>query len=283
MKRILYLLFWCLAGQALPVAAQNFTLDYPARWKLEMVADKKDGSPKARFTSDSDRILADIAYMDGRDGRLLKTSDMRDIVGSMAEDSVAKSVEGKVTTVPFGKPDAGVYARLTSRDPQAVAKYLTVAVHRNGRELSLGLLYSNDDNGAMLGQFLNVLQSVQPARAAAVPQSKPAATGKPAAAAGGTEQWGAIAVDGVKGDTDPAYGVGGGDTRAEAEDNAQSFCRDAGGKRCRVELAYTQCGAWAVSGTSSGSGTGASERGAGQQAVAAGGGRGCSVLVADCN
>jgi hypothetical protein len=277
------LLLLSLAGYALPVAAQNFTLDVPKQWKLEMVADKKDGSPKARFTSESDRILADIAYMHGRDGSLLKTSDMRDIVSSMAEDSVAKSVEGKMTAVPFGKPDAGVYVRLTSRDAKAAARYLTVAIHRNGRELSLGLLYSNDDNGAMLAQFLSVLQSVRPGGPAAVAAGKPPGATKSAPAAGAAESWGAISVDATRGDTDPPYGVGGGDTQAEAEANAQSFCRDSGGKRCKVQVAYTQCGAWAVSSTSSGIGIGANERTAGQQAVAACGGKGCSVLVADCN
>jgi hypothetical protein len=277
------LLFLAFTAWAMPVAAQNFTLDVPKQWTLQMVPDQKDGQPKARFTSDSDRILADIAYLHGRDGSLLKTSDLRDILSSMAGDSVAKSVEGRVTAVPFGKPDAGIYVRLTSRDPKADAKYLTVAVHRNGRELSLGLLYSNDDNGAMLAQFLTVLQSVKPAGTGAAATGKTAGTAKSAPPAGGSDSWGAISVDATRGDTDPPYGVGGGDTQSEAEANAQSFCRDSGGKRCKVQVAYTQCGAWAVSGTSSGSGIGATERTAGQQAVAACGGKGCSVLVADCN
>jgi hypothetical protein len=55
---------------------------------------------------------------------------------------------------------------------------------------------------------------------------------------------GAIAVNDAEG-TKPAdvgYGIGGGDTKADAEANAMKQCKDSGNDQCKVMISYTKCG-----------------------------------------
>jgi hypothetical protein len=57
---------------------------------------------------------------------------------------------------------------------------------------------------------------------------------------------GAIAID-FSGDREPFYGIGGGDTEDEATANALKFCTEAGGKNCKLAVAFPECGAYAAS------------------------------------
>ena len=83
-------------------------------------------------------------------------------------------------------------------------------------------------------------------------------------------------------DSDPSYGVGGGDSEAKASDNAVRFCRRAGGKGCKVVVTYNQCAAYAASRTTSASGKGATQKAAEAQALEACKDR-CKIVVSDCN
>jgi hypothetical protein len=116
------------------------------------------------------------------------------------------------------------------------------------------------------------------AAASATPAAGPAVESATAAAAKG---WGAISVD--TGD-DPAYGVGGGDTKDDAGKNAQKFCASAGGKSCSTVLSYEQCGAYATSATSGvGKGTGATQKAAEAAAISDCKNADCTILTSDCN
>jgi hypothetical protein len=95
--------------------------------------------------------------------------------------------------------------------------------------------------------------------------------------------WGAIAADEVVGEKDPYYGVGGGDSKSEAEKNAKKFCREAGGKDCEVLVTYQQCGAYAASKKYSGVGTAATKKLAEAKALSACNNSNCSIAASDCN
>lgn len=279
MKISLKFFLLCLACAALSAWAQSFTFDYPKGWKLEWVTDKKNKSaaPDAQFTSETDRIIAGVSILQGRDASGLNPDQLQDIIMAMAIDSVPKSLEGKANVVAFGNNSTGMYIRLTDKNSKSDYKYLTVAIHRNGKELALGQMTSNDDDGAMLGKFLDVVKSIVAGPAQVVRTS-----------IGGTksankELWGAIATEPVTGDTDPYYGIGGGNSQAEAEENAQSFCREAGAKHCVVRVAYTQCGAYAVTTSGFGTGTGPTKKTAEKIALNACNGKNCNVVASDCN
>lgn len=95
--------------------------------------------------------------------------------------------------------------------------------------------------------------------------------------------WGAIAADEVVGEKDPYYGVGGGGSKGEAEKNAKSFCKEAGGKKCEVLVTYQQCGAYAASKKYSGVGTAATKKAAEAKALSACNNSNCSIAASDCN
>jgi hypothetical protein len=95
--------------------------------------------------------------------------------------------------------------------------------------------------------------------------------------------WGGIAVDSASRDTDCAYGIGGGSSRAEAEKNAQNFCNEAGGQQCGVVVAYQQCGAFALSKDRDGAGTGASKEIAEDMALSQCKDPDCEIIASDCN
>ena len=95
------------------------------------------------------------------------------------------------------------------------------------------------------------------------------------------EEWGSISVE-FKDDnmSNPAYGIGGGKTKEEAEANAQKFCED---KSCKTVISYQQCGAYAASAKHGGYGMAASKKAAQDLAVNACGSDACKIIVADCN
>lgn len=95
--------------------------------------------------------------------------------------------------------------------------------------------------------------------------------------------WGAISADEVIGEKDPYWGVGGGDSKAEASKFSQKFCKEAGGKNCQVLVTYQQCGAYAASNKYSGTGTGATKKTAESKALAECNNSNCSVVTSDCN
>jgi hypothetical protein len=95
--------------------------------------------------------------------------------------------------------------------------------------------------------------------------------------------WGVIAVDDQVGDKDPAYGVGGGDSKAEATQNAMKFCKEATGKSCEVAVSYQKCGAYAASKKYSGIGIASTAQDAKKKALDGCNNASCRVLVAECN
>ena len=95
--------------------------------------------------------------------------------------------------------------------------------------------------------------------------------------------WGVIAVDDQVGENDPAYGVGGGDTKAEATRSAIKFCKEASGRNCEVAVSYEKCGAYASSKKYSGIGTASTAQNAKKKALDGCNNASCRVLVADCN
>lgn len=95
---------------------------------------------------------------------------------------------------------------------------------------------------------------------------------------------GAIAVDDEvdleAGDT--GYGIGFGNTAAEAAAQAMKECRSAGNESCKVVSRFNGCGAVAVSRKFYGAGSGTTEAAAERAALNACGNRNCKVVVSDC-
>jgi hypothetical protein len=104
----------------------------------------------------------------------------------------------------------------------------------------------------------------------------------PAAAA--EYAWGAISIDAADSTTSPAYGIGGGASESEASDNAQKFCKEAGGgKGCKVMVTYEQCGAFASNGHSAGWGKAPTKDKAEANAMSACEKKDCVMVTSDCN
>ena len=95
--------------------------------------------------------------------------------------------------------------------------------------------------------------------------------------------WGVIAVDDRVGERDPAYGVGGGRTQAEATKIALKFCKEASGIKCEIAVRYEKCGAYASSRKYSGAGIASNEHDARRRALGECNDASCRILVADCN
>lgn len=95
--------------------------------------------------------------------------------------------------------------------------------------------------------------------------------------------WGVISVDSASRDQDCAYGIGGGSSREEAEKNAQKFCNEAGGEQCGAVIAYQQCGAFALSKSHDGAGTGSSKEIAEDMAISQCKDPDCLIIASDCN
>lgn len=283
MKSTLRCLLLCLAWAALPSQAQTFNFNYPQSWTLTSVPDarSKAAYPTAHFSGKADGVEADVSILENQDASRLSAAELRNVLAEIVSERLPESLEGRANPVANAVPfagGAGNYVRLTYRQPSS-AKYLTTAVYRSGRELVLGIMTSNDDNAAMLAPFLNILASVVAKPLAAAP----AAAARPA----GAPVWAAIAAEAHDASSafaaDPYFGVGEGPSQADAENSALKFCREAGGKRCTAQVAYSQCGAYAVSASSFGSGSGPSKQAAEQAALFACQRRGCALVVSDCN
>lgn len=105
-----------------------------------------------------------------------------------------------------------------------------------------------------------------------------------AAPAGAAETtWGAISVDLAATTVDAAYGVGGGDSEAEAVENGQKFCAKSGGASCKSVVTYQQCGAFASNGHDGGWGKAPTKKEAEAGAMRACEKEDCKLLVVDCN
>ena len=97
-------------------------------------------------------------------------------------------------------------------------------------------------------------------------------------------KWGAIAMDKAEVTREPYYGVGGGETDKEANDNAMGFCKEAGGTACEVVISYEQCAALALSGNGKGGwGTSGTKEEAEAQSLQGCKDSACKVVVSDCN
>jgi hypothetical protein len=105
-----------------------------------------------------------------------------------------------------------------------------------------------------------------------------------APARAGEYAWGAISIDAAASTSSPAYGVGGGASEAEASENAQKFCKEAGGgKGCKVMATYEQCGAFASNGHSAGWGKAPTKDKAEANAMSACEKKDCVMVTSDCN
>jgi uncharacterized protein DUF4189 len=179
--------------------------------------------------------------------------------------------DGKPETQKFF--DSFKLTTLTSATPAAPQRSASAAPAAPSAEAGVSGVFENamkrfPDSGAEAGSA----RSEPRQRQAAAP---PAAR-EPAA----NLNWGALAIDVA--DSDPSYGVGGGDSESKAGDNAMRFCRRAGGKTCKVVVTYNQCAAYAASRRNTGSGKGATQKEAEAQALQVCNDR-CRIVVSDCN
>lgn len=261
---------------ALPATAQSWTFDVPQGWTLTWEPDEKDKSmpPAAVLVSSKEQISARLTVRQGPKVAEFTPANIEVVIGAMAEASLPYSREGRLDVRTFGPGGAGRYARLTDKDSKAEFKYMNYAVLRKDLTVMLAVVFSNDADAAVLPKLFKAMDSfVIGGRSGTVP----------AAPVAQDLSWGAIATDATKGETDPYYGIGGGDTQVEAEKNALGYCREAGAKRCVLRLAYTQCGAYALSEIGSGTGIAATKREAERLALGACKGQGCGIVASDCN
>jgi hypothetical protein len=286
-----FLLLVLAALASFPATAQNWTFDVPEGWTVEWKPDDKNKllPMDAIFASSKDRLEGKLVVRRGAKVSGMSAGDFNAIVPVMAEDLLPLSREGQLNLRPFGSGNGGQYARLTLKDSTEPFMFATFAVFRRDQDLMIGVLSSNDAEAALLPKFLKLFESIvvgetpaaRPAVVPAAPVQDSSAKGqKPAAP---DIAWGAIATDATIGETDPYYGIGGGDTQVEAEKNALKFCRKEGAKRCVLRLTYTQCGAYALSEVGSGTGLGATKREAERLALSACKGRDCEIVASDCN
>jgi hypothetical protein len=119
--------------------------------------------------------------------------------------------------------------------------------------------------------------------------SAAAAIAQPARPSGGgrggqpaeDDSWGALAVDIT--DRELPWGSGEAETEREAANHAMRFCRQSGGKTCKVVLTFRQCGAYAHARNATGTGTGKTKKAAETAALAACKDSGCQIVTSDCN
>ena len=276
---------------AFPAFSQGYTLATPSGWTLEWQPDHKNksGAPNAYLSSTVDNANASVSILRGRDASVLSTEDLQGVLLSMAEESLPHSREGRGTIRTFGQFNAGLYLRLTDKNKDAAFKYMTYAINRKGPHLSLGVLLSNDQDGANMPKLFGVLESIEVGATYAVPPNSVRTDSPNArhllAPPIEAEVWGAIATELTMTDNEPLHAFGSGDTRAEAEKDALAMCREEGAKRCTVRVTYTQCGALAVSGSGKawGWGTGSSKRMAEKSALGSCKGVSCDIVASDCN
>jgi hypothetical protein len=283
-----------LSLAAFPAFSQGYTLATPSGWTLEWRADQKNksGAPNANLSSTADNATASVSILQGRDVSILSTEDLQGVLLAMAEESLPNSREGRGTIRSFGQFNTGMYLRLTDKNSDTAFKYMTYAINRKGPHLSLGVLMSNDSSGAILPKLFGVLESIEVGSSTTYPplNSNPYVPASPLVQrvpgpSVESEVWGAIASEVNMTDNEPLHAFGSGDTRAEAEKAALTQCREEGAKRCAVRVAYTQCGAFAVSGSGKAWswGTGATKRAAEKSAIGSCKGVSCEVVASDCN
>ena len=93
---------------------------------------------------------------------------------------------------------------------------------------------------------------------------------------------GAIAVDDVEGEAEPAYGFATGeDTEAAAKAAAMKYCKQ-NGENCKVAVWFKTCGAYAASKKYYGVGYGATKAIATAKAIEECGQASCRIVVAEC-
>ena len=117
---------------------------------------------------------------------------------------------------------------------------------------------------------------VQPSRQAAAPSG-----GGRAAKPADDDNWGALAIDIT--DRDLPWGSGEAETERDAVNNAMRFCRQSGGKACKVVLTFRQCGAYAHSRNATGTGVGKTKKAAETAALEACKDSRCQIVTSDCN
>lgn len=222
---------------------------FPGGMALDFVVDKcpdDDMAKRVRLYALGDRLYQAIVV--GRPGQDAKPETQKFF------DSF------KLTTLAV--PTAAAPQRSASATPAAPSAEASVSgVFENAMKRF-------PDSGAKAGSA-----STEPRQRQA---AAPPAAREPAA----NLNWGALAIDAA--DSDPSYGVGGGDSESKASDNAMRFCRRAGGKSCKVVVTYNQCAAYAVSRRNTGSGKGATQKEAEAQALQVCNDR-CRIVVSDCN
>jgi hypothetical protein len=93
---------------------------------------------------------------------------------------------------------------------------------------------------------------------------------------------GAIAVDSENGQRagDEGYGIGWGQSRADAAEDALKKCKDAGNDACRVVARFDTCGAFASDRSTYGVGWGSTEADA--KAMALSKCDNCRIVIAEC-
>lgn len=276
---------------AFPASAQSWNFDVPQGWTVEWKPDDKNKllPMDAIFSSSADRLNGKLVVRRGAKVSGMSAGDFNSILPAMAEELLPLSREGQLYVRAFGPANGGQYARLTLKDSTEPFMFATFAVFRKDQDLMIGVLSSNDADADFLPKFLKLFESVvvgetpnaRPVVVPAAPVQISSVKGRKPADP--DVVWGAIATEVTKGEMDPYYGIGGGDTQAEAERNALSFCREAGAKRCALRLTYNQCGAYALSEVGSGTGMATTKREAEKLALSACKGRGCEVVASDCN
>ena len=95
--------------------------------------------------------------------------------------------------------------------------------------------------------------------------------------------WSAIAVDFRDDMSRTAWGIGRGESMAEAGTAAMAFCAKSGGGNCRTVVSYTNCGAFAAGKSSVGYGMADSQKMAETNALAGCGASSCKIVVSDCS
>jgi hypothetical protein len=97
-------------------------------------------------------------------------------------------------------------------------------------------------------------------------------------------QYDSIAISDARGVAggDAGYGVGQGDSQADANEGAMHECRTHGNANCKLVLTYGMCGAYASSMNHAGTGMGRTAVEASKNALDACAHDNCKVVVADC-
>lgn len=141
----------------------TITLAVPRDWTPTEDRHTESGATTYRLetpqkTFSVEIVFNDLGYMrmDGLTDRHLEQFLERSLASMVPE-----SVEGAATPRRFGGRRDGVYVRLTDRAPKpGESLYLTRGVRLLGRDIVLFTLLSNDRDGAILRDVLEIVDSV---------------------------------------------------------------------------------------------------------------------------